>query len=90
MTKKSRGFRSGTRKSLSKDSSRTTKPGDLLKQLEPGDKVTVNIDPSYQQGMPSPKYQGKVGTVSEKNGKSYVVKLANKQLTVHPVHLEAK
>lgn len=88
MTKKSRGLRSGTRKTLSKDRGQKRKAGAFLKQFQPGDKVTINIDPAYQQGMPAPKYQGKVGTIVERRGKSYVVKLAGKQLTTHPIHLK--
>jgi len=57
-----------------------------------GDKVVVKIDPSVHKGMPHRRYQGKVGLIVQKKGRSYVVNVtqgdAVKEIIVRPEHLE--
>ncbi len=56
-----------------------------------GDKVVVRIDSSMHKGMPHRRYHGKVGVVSAKRGRSYVVHVtqgdATKEIIVRPEHL---
>lgn len=91
---KSRGFRRKTRQLLRKNPrKRGQQPlGRLLHEYKAGDKVTVIIDPSVQKGMPHRRYHGKVGTVEEKRGRAYVVKIkeGNKVKTViaRPEHIK--
>jgi large subunit ribosomal protein L21e len=38
-----------------------------------GDRVRIMINPAVQKGMPHRRYQGSIGTVTEKRGRSYVL-----------------
>jgi len=64
----------------------------LLQEYQPGTSVVVMIDSSVQKGMPHKRYHGKVGTVINKRGRSYVLKVpqgnAIKEIIVRPEHLE--
>ncbi|MCK4313450.1 50S ribosomal protein L21e [Candidatus Bathyarchaeota archaeon] len=92
--KKSKGFRAGTRRLLKKKPRERGKLSlsKLLYEYELGGRVVVVIDSSVQKGMPHRRYHGKVGTVIEKRGRSYVVSVtqgkALKQIIVRPEHLE--
>jgi len=92
--KKSKGFRAGTRRLLKKKPREKGKLrlSKLLYTYELGGRVVVGIDSSVQKGMPHRRYHGKVGTVIEKRGRSYVVSVtqgkALKQIIVRPEHLE--
>jgi large subunit ribosomal protein L21e len=50
------------------------------------------IDSSIQKGMPHKRYHGKVGTVIDKRGRSFIVSVtqgeATKEIIVRPEHLE--
>jgi len=64
----------------------------MLRTYEPGQKVTILIEPSVHKGMPHRRYHGRVGVVHEKRGKSYVVhvgigKNQKKQIIARPEHL---
>jgi large subunit ribosomal protein L21e len=92
--KKSRGYRAGTRKLLSKKPREKGKIGlsKLLHEYQPGNRVVVKINPSIHKGMPHRRYHGKVGAIVDKRGRSYVVSVtqgdANKEIIVRPEHLE--
>lgn len=92
--KKSRGYRAGTRKLLSKKQREKGKVGlsKLLQEYQPGNRVVVKINPSIHKGMPHRRYHGKVGSIVDKRGRSYVVSVtqgdANKEIIVRPEHLE--
>lgn len=92
--RKSKGFRAGTRRLLKKKPRERGKLSlsKLLYKHELGGRVVVVIDSSVQKGMPHRRYHGKVGTVIEKRGRSYVVSVtqgkALKQIIVRPEHLE--
>lgn len=90
----SKGFRSGARHVLKKEARdhgkiKLTK---LLHEYQPGNRVVVKIDSSVQKGMPHRRFHGKVGTVTEKRGRSYVVSVSQgdaiKEIIVRPEHLE--
>jgi large subunit ribosomal protein L21e len=91
--KKSKGFRSGARRLLTKEPRERGKIrlSKLLQEYQPGTSVVVMIDSSVQKGMPHRRYHGKVGTVVSKRGRSYVLKVpqgdAVKEIIVRPEHL---
>jgi large subunit ribosomal protein L21e len=64
----------------------------ILHSYAAGEKVVVKIDPSVHKGMPHRRYQGKVGVIVRKRGRSYVVNVtqgdAVKEIIVRPEHLE--
>ncbi|MEM2117399.1 MAG: 50S ribosomal protein L21e [Candidatus Bathyarchaeia archaeon] len=92
--KKSKGYRSGTRRLLRKEPRERgkTKLSKLLHNYPSGSSVVIKIDPSVQKGMPHRRYHGKVGTIVDKRGRSYVVSVmqgdAVKEIIVRPEHLE--
>lgn len=92
MTHKARGVRSKTRKLLSRRVREKTSVNKRLKEFKMGTKVMIKHDPSEQRGMPFKRFYGKVGTVVNKRGRSYIVKLKDggkeKELIVRPVHLK--
>jgi large subunit ribosomal protein L21e len=90
----SKGYRVRTRRLLKKEPRERGKLriSKLLYEYQPGNRVTVKIDPSVQKGMPHKRYHGKVGVVLAKRGKSYVLSVsqgeATKEIIVRPEHLE--
>jgi len=92
--KKSKGFRAGTRRLLKKKPREKGKISlsKLLYKYKPGNRVVIKIEPSVQKGMPHKRYHGKVGTVIEKRGGSYVVSVtqgrAVREIIVRPEHLD--
>jgi len=63
----------------------------ILHGYAAGDKVVIKIDPSVHKGMPHRRFQGKVGVVMAKRGRSYVLHVmqgdATKEIIVRPEHL---
>jgi len=92
--KKSKGYRTRTRRLLKKKPREKGKlrMSKLLHQYQPGNHVVVKIDPSVHKGMPHKRYHGKVGTIIDKRGRSYIVSVrqrdAVKEIIVRPEHLE--
>ncbi|MCS7124214.1 MAG: 50S ribosomal protein L21e [Candidatus Bathyarchaeota archaeon] len=92
--RKSKGYRSKTRKLLKKKPRERgkIKLGRLLRDYQLGNSVVIKIDPSVQRGMPHRRYHGRIGTVVGKRGKSYIVSVtqgdAVKEIIVRPEHLE--
>jgi large subunit ribosomal protein L21e len=90
----SKGYRSGTRRLLKKEPRERgkIKLSKLLQEYQLGSRVVVKIDPSVQKGMPHRRYHGRIGTVTEKRGRSYVVTVSQgdavKEIIVRPEHLE--
>jgi len=91
--RKSKGYRAGTRRLLKKNPRERgkIKISKLLYEYEPGSHVVIKLDPSVHKGMPHRRYHGKVGTVLEKRGRSYVISVtqgnAVKEILVRPEHL---
>ena len=79
---RSRGFKSRSRKKLTK----RVRPG------ENGDMVHIIIDPSIQKGQPHSRFHGKTAKVVDKKGKAYILALKDgnkaKELIVTPEHLK--
>ena len=92
--RKSRGYRAGTRRLLKKEPRERGKIriSKLLYEYQPGNRVVIMIDSSIQKGMPHKRYHGKVGTVIDKRGRSFIVSVtqgeATKEIIVRPEHLE--
>ena len=92
--KKSKGFRSGARRLLTKEPRERGKMrlSKLLYEYQPGNQVIIKIDSAVQKGMPHRRYHGRVGTVLNKRGRSYVINVsqgdAMREIIVRPEHLE--
>ena len=94
MVKHSHGFLHGKTRSTMKKKPRyrgKTPISKYIQKFEIGDKVTIDIEPSWKRGMPQPKFHGYAGEVVDKRGECYLVGLMdmNKPRTViaAPVHL---
>ncbi|UCD45748.1 MAG: 50S ribosomal protein L21e [Candidatus Bathyarchaeota archaeon] len=93
---KSRGPRRKSRSVLTKRVREKGKLGlsRLLAEYEVGQKVVINIDPAIHKGMPHKRFQGKVGTVVEKRGKSYVLDIpqrkTSKYIIARPEHIKSQ
>jgi large subunit ribosomal protein L21e len=91
--KGSRGYKTSTRHLMRKHTRSKGKVplGRLLREYKPGDQVNIIIDSSMPKGQPHKRFHGKVGRISEKRGRAYVVLVnlgnAEKQLIVRPEHL---
>jgi large subunit ribosomal protein L21e len=90
----SKGYQTGTRRLFKKKPREHGKIriSKLLYEYPPGTQVVVKIDSSTQKGMPHRRYHGRVGTVLNKRGRSYVISVtqgdAVKEIIVRPEHLE--
>jgi large subunit ribosomal protein L21e len=93
LVKKSSGYRSRTRALLRKDLRERGKLGlsRILRSYKLGDKVCLTIDSGMHKGMPHRRFQGKVGVIQGKRGRSYLVSLRigdkEKSLIVRPEHI---
>ncbi len=67
-------------------------PKRVVQEFEIGDSVHIDIDPSYQEGRPSPKFQGLTGEVVDRQGAAYVVEIKDrdktKKVISEPAHLK--
>lgn len=72
----SKGFRRGTRRTLKKGKE-GFRVGEFLKEFRPEQRVAVKINPSSHKGMPHPRFEGKIGKVTEKRGNAYVVEISS-------------
>lgn len=92
MVKKSRGFRSGTRRKLRQKPSKRPAITKFLRAFKHGEKVMILPEPASQKGMPFPRYKGKVGVVVERRGRSYLVEIVDgkkkKTIISRPEHLK--
>ncbi|MGP8078391.1 MAG: 50S ribosomal protein L21e [Thermoplasmata archaeon] len=94
MVKSSKGFRSRSRGTFTKEVRERGLPPvtRFLREFAIGDKVTVKIEPSDPHGQPHPRYQGRVCTVVAKSGRAYRVQFVDggkrKELIANPIHLE--
>lgn len=54
--------------------------------------MVIKIDSSVQKGMPHKRFHGKIGTVIDKRGRSYVVNVSQgdalKEIIVRPEHMD--
>ncbi len=93
MVKSSKGFRSRSRGTFTKEARERGLPSltRFLRPFEVGQKVVVNIEPSDPHGQPHPRYQGRVCTVVARVGRAYRVEFLDggkrKQLIANTIHL---
>ena len=93
MVKRSKGFRSKTRKKLSKHPrERGLSPiTRTLQVFDEGEYVNIVIDSSSHKGQPHPRFHGLTGIVIGTQGEAYLlnVKVGNKEkkLLIRPQHL---
>ena len=75
--KRSKGIRNRTRTLLRRNPrDRGKNPlSRILTSYAPGQMVTISINPSIQKGMPHRRYHGRVGMISEKRGRAYVIQV---------------
>lgn len=94
MGKKSHGPRRKTRNKLKK---KVREKGlfpstRLLIRYNMDDKAVIMIDPSVHEGMPHPRFHGKVGLIIGKRGQSYLLKVKDggkeKIVIAKPEHLK--
>lgn len=94
MVKRSKGSRSKTRKKLRKRShERGLGPiTRTLQVFEEGQRVAIDIEPSFHKGQPHPRFQGLTGTVTSTQGEAYVVTVRTggkrKEVIARPEHLK--
>jgi len=89
--KKSRGFRSKTRKTLRQKTAFRPAITRFLQEFKKGQNVVISQEPSSQEGMPHPRYKGRMGKIMGKRGKGYIVEIIDgnkvKRLISRPEHL---
>jgi large subunit ribosomal protein L21e len=93
MTKKSRGFRSGTRRKLMQKTAVRPAITKFLQEFRKNQKVVILPEPSSSAGMPHSRFKGKSGEIIGKRGNSYIVEILDgnkvKKLISKPEHLKA-
>ena len=93
MTKKSRGFRSGTREKLAQKPGYRPAITKFLQEFSKTQDVAIMQEPSSQSGMPHPRFKGKMGKIIGKRGKAYIIEISDgnkvKRLIAKPEHIKA-
>jgi large subunit ribosomal protein L21e len=93
MVKSSKGFRSRSRGTFTKDVRERGLPPvtRFLREFAIGDRVTIRIEASDPHGQPHPRYQGRTCTVVAKSGRAYRIEFLDggkrKELIANPIHL---
>jgi len=93
MVKSSKGFRSRSRGTFTKEVRERGLPPvtRFLRQFKVGDRVMVRIEASDPHGQPHPRYQGRTCTVVGKSGRAYRIAFLDggkrKELIATPIHL---
>ncbi len=93
--RRSHGFRQGTRSILkkSKRQRRRVEIRRIMHRYQDGDRVAIVLDGAQQQGMPHRRFQGKVGIISKRQGRAYIVDVADgdkmKTVIARPEHLQS-
>jgi large subunit ribosomal protein L21e len=87
------GFRRKTRYKLKRDKRQRGKLNlrRYLEEYKPGEKVLLKPDSIVQKGMFNPRFIGRVGVISKKQGACYEVIIFDgkkeKKLISHPIHM---
>lgn len=93
MVKSSKGFRSRSRGTFTKEVRERGLPpvSRFLREFAVGDRVVVRIEASDPHGQPHPRYQGRTCTVVAKSGRAYRIQFLDggklKELIANPIHL---
>jgi len=89
----SNGPRKGTRNKLKNDARDrgASPPQRSVQQFEEGEKVHLKLDPSVPGGQFHPRFNGRTGTVTGEQGKSFKVEIhdggVSKTVIAAPAHL---
>jgi large subunit ribosomal protein L21e len=93
MVQKSKGPRKRTRNLLKIKAREKLPITRYLQEFEVGSKVVIKPYPSSYRGMPFRRFFGKSGTIMDKKGKSYIIKIKDgkkeKNIISRPEHLKA-
>ena len=93
MVKSSKGFRSRSRGTFTKEVREKGLPpvSRFYRAFEVGDRVIVRLEPSSPKGQPHPRYQGRTCTVLGRVGRAYRLEFLDggkrKELVSLPIHL---
>lgn len=93
MVKSSKGFRSRSRGTFTKEVRERGLPpvSRFFRDFAVGSKVIVRLEPSSPRGQPHPRYQGRTCTVVAKVGRAYRLEFFDggkrKELLSLPIHL---
>jgi large subunit ribosomal protein L21e len=93
MVKSSKGFRSRSRGTFTKEVRERGLPpvSRFYRSFEVGEKVIVRLEPSSPRGQPHPRYQGRTCTVLGRVGRAYRLEFLDggkrKELISLPIHL---
>jgi large subunit ribosomal protein L21e len=91
--RKAKGYRRKTRYLLKRKPRERGKTGlsKVLREYELAEKVVIKLDPSVHKGMPHRRFNGRIGVITDKRGKSYVVNVSQgniiKEIIVRPEHI---
>jgi len=93
MVQKSKGRRKRTRNLLRAKVRERLPITRYLQEFKVGSKVVIKPNPSSHKGMPFKRFFGRTGTVIDKRGKSYIIKIKDgkkeKNIISRPEHLKA-
>jgi len=93
MVQKSKGRRRRTRNLLKRRVRERTAITKYLQEFKIGTKVVLSPNPSSHKGMPYKRFIGRTGVITDKKGKSYIIKIkdGNKEKIIisRPEHLKA-
>ena len=90
----SKGYYAGTRSLLKKPTREKGKPKikKILQEYSPGSQVIIKMDSSTQKSMPHKRFHGKIGTIVDKRGRGYVIRVpqgnSTKEIIVRSEHIE--
>lgn len=89
MPKRTHGYRYKSRKLLSKKPRERGIRGlsRLLYEYKQGDKVVVDVDPTFIKTAPHRRYQGKVGVVVGRQGDAYIVEVGKRTIVTTADHI---
>ena len=94
MVKRSKGFRSKTRKKL-RNTPRQRGLSPITKTFQVfdiGENANIVIDPSIHKGQPHPRFHGLTGKIKGTQGEAYIVNVKvgqkEKELIIRPEHLK--
>jgi len=91
MVQKSKGPRRRTRTLFRKKARERTSITKSLQEFKLGEKVLIKLESSAPKGRPFKRFYGKVGMVTKKRGKSYIIKIKDgnkeKEIISSPIHL---
>jgi len=93
MVQKSKGRRKRTRNLLRVKARERLPITRYIQEFKIGGKVVIKPNPSSHKGMPFKRFFGRTGTVINKRGKSYIIRIKDgkkeKNIISRPEHLKA-